>query len=66
MNWEDFQYLLAIARAGTLSGAARELSVDQATVSRRLFSLEAELDVRLVDRLPREARLTSVGQKIHD
>lgn len=64
MNWEDFQYLLAIARAGTLSGAARELSVDQATVSRRLFSLEAELDVRLVDRLPREARLTSVGQKI--
>jgi DNA-binding transcriptional LysR family regulator len=40
------------------------MSVDQATVSRRLASLEEELSVRLVDRLPRQARLTVIGETI--
>ncbi|MEA9393519.1 LysR family transcriptional regulator [Acerihabitans sp. TG2] len=64
MNWEDLRVFLAIARAGTLSGAARLLNIDQATVSRRLATLEAQLNVRLIERLPREARLTAIGQKI--
>lgn len=64
MNWEDLRFFLAIAKAGTLSGAARALDVDQATVSRRLASLEAALQVRLVDRLPRESRLTAIGQEV--
>ncbi|RZI68049.1 MAG: LysR family transcriptional regulator, partial [Pseudomonas sp.] len=38
--------------------------VNQATVSRRLASLEQQLNVRLVDRLARESRLTGVGQQI--
>lgn len=64
MNWEDVRYFLAIGRAGTLSGAARDLAVDQATVSRRLAALEADLGVRLVDRQPRKAQLTSLGKKV--
>lgn len=64
MNWEDLRIFLAIAKAGTLSGAARLLNIDQATVSRRLASLEEQLDVRLIERLPREARITAVGHKI--
>ncbi|TDV50238.1 LysR family transcriptional regulator [Pseudomonas graminis] len=64
MNWEDLQFFLTIARSGSLSGAARVLGVNQATVSRRLASLEAQLNVRLVDRLPRESRLTAMGQQI--
>lgn len=64
MNWENLRFFVAIARAGTLSGAARDLAVDQATVSRRLMSLEDELDVKLIERLPREARLTESGQSI--
>ena len=64
MNWEDLRYFLAIASAGTLSGAARQLGVDQATVSRRLTTLEADLGARLITRLPREARLTAVGQEV--
>jgi DNA-binding transcriptional LysR family regulator len=64
MNWEDLRYFQAIAEAGTLSGAARTLSVDNATVSRRLASLEETLQIRLVERLPREARLTVVGQRV--
>lgn len=64
MNWEDLRFFLAIARAGTLSRAAKALGVDQATVSRRLASLEAGLGSRLFIRLPRAARLTPLGEKI--
>ncbi|HGM6308029.1 LysR family transcriptional regulator [Pseudomonas putida] len=64
MNWEDLRFFLAIGQSGTLSGAARALQVDQATVSRRLIALEASLGVRLVNRLPREAQLTAAGQQV--
>ncbi|WLS81112.1 LysR family transcriptional regulator (plasmid) [Erwinia pyri] len=64
MNWENIRFFVAIARSGTLSGAAKALDVDQATVSRRLMSLEAELGSKLIERLPREARLTAQGQII--
>jgi DNA-binding transcriptional LysR family regulator len=64
MNWENLRFFVAIARAGTLSGAAKALDVDQATVSRRLITLEAELGLKLIERLPREAKLTSSGQII--
>lgn len=64
MNWEDLRFFLAIVKAGTLSGAAKKLKVDQATVSRRLASLEADLGVKLVSRLPRESRLTPAGKEI--
>jgi DNA-binding transcriptional LysR family regulator len=64
MDWEDLRFFLAVATAGSLSGAARALDVNQATVSRRLAALEAQLNVRLVDRLPRESRLTVIGQQV--
>jgi DNA-binding transcriptional LysR family regulator len=64
VDWEDIQYFLAVAQSGTLSGAARKLKVDHATVSRRLAALEAALDVRLVDRLPRSCLLTAVGTQV--
>lgn len=64
MNWENIRFFVAIARSGTLSGAAKALDVDQATVSRRLMSLEGELGSKLIERLPREARLTAQGQII--
>lgn len=63
-DWEDIRHFLAVARSGTLSGAARSLSVDHATVSRRLTALETALDVRLVDRLPRSSQLTAIGNEV--
>src|SRR5258708_11160015 len=63
-DWEDIRHFLAVAQSGTLSGAARGLKVDHATVSRRLAALEATLDVRLVDRLPRSCRLTAIGRRV--
>ncbi len=66
VNWEDIRHFLAVAQNGTLSGAARSLKVDHATVSRRLAALEAALDVRLVDRLPRSCRLTTAGRQVFE
>jgi DNA-binding transcriptional LysR family regulator len=63
-DWEDIRHFLAVAQSGTISGAARNLKVDHATVSRRLAALEAALEVRLVDRLPRSCRLTAVGKQV--
>jgi DNA-binding transcriptional LysR family regulator len=64
VDWEDIRHFLALAQSGTLSAAARSLKVDHATVSRRLAALEASLDVRLVDRLPRSCRLTAIGRQV--
>jgi DNA-binding transcriptional LysR family regulator len=61
-DWEDIRHFLAVAQTGSLSGAARSLEVDHATVSRRL----AALDVRLVDRLPRSCRLTAIGRQVFE
>ncbi|MGY4494497.1 LysR family transcriptional regulator [Pseudomonas sp. TE3610] len=66
MNWEDLRVFLAVARVGSLSGAARQLCVDQTTISRRLSALEDVLGVRLVDRLPRASQLTAIGLEILD
>src|SRR5260370_41588540 len=66
VDWEDIRHFLAVAQSGTLSGAAGCLKVDHATVSRRLAALEAALDVRLVDRLPRSCRLTTIGRQVFE
>jgi DNA-binding transcriptional LysR family regulator len=65
-DWENLRHFLAVGHAGTLSGAARSLRVDHATVSRRLVALEDELQVALVERLPRACRLTPVGIQVYE
>ncbi|ARU95363.1 LysR family transcriptional regulator [Tatumella citrea] len=64
LNWEDLRYLLAVAEAGSLSGAARRLAVDHATVSRRLNSLETSLNSTLIRRSTRSCSVTPFGQQI--
>ncbi|ALM82376.1 LysR family transcriptional regulator [Bordetella sp. N] len=63
-DWENLRHFLAVGRAGTLSGAARALAVDHATVSRRLAALEREVQAVLVERLPRACRLTPAGMQV--
>ncbi|MGP1358773.1 LysR family transcriptional regulator, partial [Roseicyclus sp.] len=43
MNWDDMRVFLAVAREEGLSGAARRLRVDPATVGRRVARLEETL-----------------------
>ncbi len=50
-GWADLELAQRIAGAGTLSGAARALHVDQTTASRRLAALERRLGVALFDRV---------------
>jgi DNA-binding transcriptional LysR family regulator len=50
LAWDDLLYVLAIGRTGSLSGAARELGVNHATVYRRINKVEEQLRVRLFDR----------------
>lgn len=65
-DWEDLRHFLAVAQAGSLSGGARALRVDHATVSRRLSALEAHLEVRLVDRRARSTELTALGRQVFE
>lgn len=63
-NWNDLRYFLAVARAGTLTGAAQNLRTDHTTVSRRIGALEQSLQVRLFDRRPAGYRLTPHGETL--
>src|SRR5262249_16308331 len=64
-NWNDLRYLLAIQRGQTLRAAARQLRVDDTTVSRRLASLERELGRQLVRRRGgTRLELTEAGERV--
>jgi len=62
INWDDIRLFLAVARAGTVSGAAEVLGVNQSTVSRRINTYEKSLDVRLFERLNTGYVLTPEGE----
>lgn len=61
LDWQDVRIFLALARHGSLSAAARTLSVNHGTVSRRLRSLEESLGDKLVERRPEGYVLTPAG-----
>ncbi|MCB5423921.1 LysR family transcriptional regulator [Altererythrobacter sp. CC-YST694] len=63
MNWADLRYLLALARHGTLSGAAREVKAEHTTVSRRVAALEQALGTRLFERQAGGFILTPQGEQ---
>lgn len=63
-NWDDTRIFLAIARAGTLSGAAEALEMGIATISRRLDRLEQSLSVPLFSRHQSGYRLTDDGEAL--
>jgi DNA-binding transcriptional LysR family regulator len=50
MNWDDFRFVLALSKAGSLARAAKALEVDHTTVGRRIDSAEAALGVKLFTR----------------
>lgn len=63
-NWDNARFFLAVARTGTLRGAAARLCVDQATVGRRIAALEEALSARLFLRTPTMYVLTSAGEAL--
>lgn len=63
-DWDDLRYLLAVARHGSLSAAARALGVNHSTVLRRISALEARVGARIFDKLPGGYVLTDAGQQM--
>lgn len=63
IDWQDVRVFLALARHGSLSAAARALSVNHATISRRIQSLESSMGEKLVERRPEGYVLTSAGTR---
>lgn len=65
LDWNDLKFFLAIAEAGTLSGATRLVTASQPTLSRRLAELEATLGLKLFERRPDGYKLTVAGEQVH-
>jgi len=61
LDWQDVRVFVALARQGSLSATARMLSVNHATVARRLHSLEQSVGEKLVERRPEGYVLTPAG-----
>ena len=64
MDWDNLRYFLELARLGTLAGAARRLSVEHTTVSRRIQALEKQMGVALFAREAGGHRLTEAGRQL--
>lgn len=66
LRWDDARVFLAIARSGSLSGAAASLGLGLATVSRQIERLEAALGLALFSRHQNGYRLTDDGTALLD
>jgi len=63
MQWDDMRIFLFVARHDSLSGAARALKLDAATVGRRIARLEQGLGAALFTKSPQGYRLNEAGQR---
>ena len=66
MNWDDLRLFLAVARTGSISGAARQLDVQHSTVSRRIRQFEEKLGTRLIERKQGGYELTPAGESVRE
>ena len=64
LNWQDIQIFLEVARADRLTDAARRLTIDHSTVSRRIRRFETELNTQLFERSTHGYRLTAAGEQL--
>lgn len=63
VDWEDVRFFVALARHGSLSATARAVTVNHATVARRLAALEQALGTKLFKRRPSGYELTAAGRR---
>jgi DNA-binding transcriptional LysR family regulator len=62
LAWDDLRCVLAVARTGSLSGAARSLGQEHSTVFRRLNAIEKRLGAKLFERTRSGYAPTSHGE----
>lgn len=61
-NWEGVSEFVAVAEAGSFTGAAGRLGISTAQVSRQVSALEARLSTKLFYRTTRKVSVTETGQ----
>ena len=64
METQLLEVFRTVARFGSITAAARHLRFTQSAVSRQIAALEAEIGVRVFDRLPRGVALTEEGRTL--
>lgn len=62
----ELNFFLTIIKAGSLSGAARELGITPPAISKRLAQMEERLGVSLLNRSTRRLSLTTEGELYRD
>ncbi|GLQ16457.1 LysR family transcriptional regulator [Maritalea porphyrae] len=63
-DWDDLRFFLAVAKKGSIRGAAGLLSVNHSTVSRRIDAFEKKLGSRIFERMPSGYFLTATGEEM--
>ena len=63
-DWSLIRAFLAVAETGSLSGAARSLSLSQPTLGRQIKQLENQTGLRLFERQARGLELTDTGESL--
>lgn len=63
-DWDDLRFFLAVARKGSIRGAAALLDVNHSTVSRRIDAFEKKIGARLFERLPSGYFITQAGEEM--
>ncbi|MCG5249537.1 LysR family transcriptional regulator [Methylorubrum extorquens] len=64
VDWDHLRSLLALARGGTFTAAARMLGVKHSTVSRHIAELEQQIGSKIVDRDAEGQKLTLAGDRL--
>jgi len=63
-DWNDIRFFLELSRKGRLTEVAKALKVDHTTVSRRISTLEQQLDAKLFESTTRGYVLTQAGERL--
>lgn len=61
---QSLRYVEAVARTGSIRGAAESLAITPSALNRRILALEEELGVPVFERLPRGVRLSTAGEML--
>jgi DNA-binding transcriptional LysR family regulator len=64
MELRHLRYFVSVAEAASVSKAALQVHISQPALSRQIRDLEAELGLRLFDRVGRRIRLTAGGRDL--
>jgi len=64
IDWDNMRYFLQVVRSGSVKQAATQLRVNQTTVSRRISTLEQNLDSPLFERNANAWMITPMGEHL--